>query len=265
MVTFFFFFRHTGDNFGAEEELSSESAAARFDTMMTAHIEARNKHKDASAAHINVDTGERCRSGLRIAGGFSEAPLLQTISSSAHMENEGDLQNETTIGWRVRMLVCLSVIFYSFFFFVNTHKYYLSYFFLQFPTLRLMDLCGDTLHNACSNFLSRFFLVFSFDDHEWTDRQMEALENAMIEYMNFLNDLFTGVVDFSHSPPPGMKSTFKFQKKSKKKEGSEDDDELFYRDGSYYFAGFVAENVRLTDGRVSTRHGVNNGGDLIKL
>jgi hypothetical protein len=133
---------------------------------------------------------------------------------------------------------------------------------LQFSKLRLKGLCEKAVHDATHNYLSKFFLVFTFDDHKWTDEQMKALEKGMSDYMNFVRDLFTGAVAFRYSAPTGQKSTFRKQRKSKKKEGSEYDGELFYSSSTYYHAGFVDENVELNDGRVSTRYGVNHGGDL---
>ena len=130
--------------------------------------------------------------------------------------------------------------------------------------------CGSTVHDASHNHLSKFSLVFTFADHDWTDQQMEALENALIEYANLLHDLFTGVTEFRHSAPAGYKSTFKYQKKSKKKskkEGSVHDGEYYYKSNDCYFDGFVKDDVKLTDKRASTRYGVRSlreggGGDL---
>ena len=241
-----------------EKQGEEEEKESPLQFMMTEAVVITSPHQDQSATMIHPETGEKKESGLRVVVGKNECWVRQTISSS-HRKNPGDLQDESTIGWRCRFLVCLLIfmIFPFTVFFLKPHSFLsFSFSLLKLAQLRLKSRCLNAHHDASQNWLSSFALVFTFSDHDWTNAQMEVLEKVMIDYMNFLRDSFTGVNEFCYSAPKGMKSVFKLKKKGTavKREGAEDDGEYFYSSDGFYHVGYVQENAELGVGCVSNHY-----------
>jgi hypothetical protein len=103
---------------GGLEGLSSEERKKKKDEIMIESVNPSSKHQDRNATLYHPVTGEMKKTGLRVVVGFNDGPLNQTLSSGNGINQEGDLQNVNTVGWRVRMLVCLCLIFLSTFFLV---------------------------------------------------------------------------------------------------------------------------------------------------
>ena len=131
------------DKGGLEGLLSEVERQKKLDEIMIEPVNSSSKHQDRNATMYHPVTGEMKKTGLRVVVGFNDGPLNQTLSSGNAINQEGDLQNVNTVGWRVRILVCLCLIFLSTF----------SLSFLTNYTLLNYILCRNNVSNLF------FFLI----------------------------------------------------------------------------------------------------------
>ena len=92
-------------------------------------------------------------------------------------------------------------------------------------------------------------LVWTFDDHDFTDVQIDIIDGIFKDYSELLNKKFVGRIPFDFTAPSGEKMTFRLRQKDEQFNGN------VYTKRDYYYDGCVGVGVDLEPGVISTFHG----------